>query len=60
MMCAADGNFAADIHENCQHAEKNMRIFQRARPRLNFAFADMRQMEEEKKSRPKSKRRCKT
>ena len=33
---AADGNFAADIHEDRQHAQNDVRIFQRADARLRI------------------------
>ena len=48
---AADRNFAADIHENGDDTEDNVRMFQRARPALNFAFADVRQMNKKENHR---------
>ena len=44
----ANGNLPADIHENRQHPEHDVRIFQRTDPRFNFAFTDMRQVDAEK------------
>ena len=44
----ADGDFAADIHEDREHPESDVRKLQRGKTRLDFSFTDIRQANEEK------------
>ena len=48
---AADGNLAADIHENGDDPEYDMRVFQRAGALFGLAFTDVRQLDAEKDER---------